>query len=126
LAEDDPFGSLPLSTRECGCASDPVERVLHELHLVDAELQKKSRKIGKRFFAQITPPIEIVPAGPIAVGKMAFVRRDISGETACNRPDATGIQTPEKSRMGYQSCDASIAVEERMYPQQAVMRRGSR
>jgi hypothetical protein len=61
-----------------------LNEFFHEPYLVDAQFQKESREIGKRFFAQIAAPIKIVPAGPIAVGEMAFISRDISGQTACN------------------------------------------
>jgi hypothetical protein len=82
-----------------GAQAIRLNEFFHESHLVDAKFQKKSREIGQRFFAQIATPIKIVPAGPIAVGEMAFVSRDISRETACNRPDAAGIQTLEESRV---------------------------
>jgi hypothetical protein len=85
--------------QDAGAQAIRLNEFFHESHLVDAKFQKKSREISQRFFAQIATPIKIVPAGPIAVGKMAFVSRDISRETACNRPDAAGIQTLEESRV---------------------------
>ena len=76
-----------------------LNELFHEAHLVDAHFQEESRECGKSFFAQINAPIKIVPARPIAIGQMAFVRRDISGEAACNRPYSTSIQSLKETRV---------------------------
>ena len=82
-----------------GAQAIRLNQLFHEAHLLDAQFQEESRESGKSFFAQIAAPIKIVPAGPIAIGEMAFVRRDISGEAACNRPYSTSIQSFEESRV---------------------------
>jgi hypothetical protein len=87
-----------------GAQAIRLNELFHEPHLVYAHFQEESRESGKSFFAQIAAPIKIVPAGPIAIGEMTFVRRDISGEAACNRPDSTRIQSLKRA-----ACDTSLA-----------------
>ena len=82
-----------------GAQAVRLNEIFHEAHLVDAYFQEETRESGKRFFAQITAPIKIVPAGPIATGEMVFVRRDIAGEAACNRPYSTSIQSLKETRV---------------------------
>ena len=66
--------------------------------------------------------VEIVAAREVAGSEVAFVGLDVAGEAARDRPDASGVERVEQRRMRHQSRHAAVAVEERVNPQQAVMR----
>ena len=50
----------------------------------------------------------------------------VAGEAARDRPDRAGVEEIEQNRVRHQPRDAAVAVEERVNPQQAVMRRRRR
>jgi hypothetical protein len=111
--------------RDAGAQAIRLNEIFHEFNLVDAQFQKEPCESGKSFFTQIAAPIEIISAGLIAIGEMIFVLYYIAGETPCDRPYSACIESLEKRRVENQSCDAPVAIEKWVYPQQAVMRRGS-
>jgi hypothetical protein len=82
-----------------GAQAIRLNELFHEFHLVDAHFQEETRESDKSFFAQIAAPIKIVPAGSVAIGEMAIVRYDISGEAARNRPYSSGIQSLQQTRV---------------------------
>src|SRR6056297_2553235 len=65
---------------------------LHEAHLVQAGLQKEFRETGERFFAQIARAVKIVSPGLVAARQVRLVGFYITGKTADNRPDASGVE----------------------------------
>ena len=81
----------------------------------------KRRRILLFSNGSILEGLKIVPAGLIAIGQMTFVRCDVAGETACDRPHSARIQRLKQGRMGYQPGDAPITIQEGMYPEQPVV-----
>src|SRR6201999_3052340 len=57
--------------------------------------------------------------------QMGFVGRDITREAARDRPDRAGVERVEECCMRHQPRHAAVAVEERVYPRETVMRGGS-
>ena len=97
---------------------------LHEVHLVDAHAQKKSREFRQRLFAEMTPSVQIVAAGQVAGGKPLPVFADAARKAAGNRPQAARVQRTAQNGMRHQPRHAPVAVEEGVNPQQAVMGSG--
>ena len=105
--------------RRSGC-----DQAFHEGDLVDAGPKEEACEFSQGLFAQIAAAVEIVAAGQVAGGKAALVSCDVAGKAACDRPDAAGVERLQQHRMRHQAGDAAVAVEERVDPQQPVMRAG--
>lgn len=67
------------------------------------------------------PAFEIVTPGLVAGDKVPLVGFDLAGEPACHRPDGTCIECIQQDRMGHQAGNPPVAVDEWVYPQQAIM-----
>ena len=85
-------------------------------------VREEAREFRQRFLAEIAAAVEIIAAGLVAGGKVAFVRRDVARQAARDRPNRAGIERVEQCGVRHQPRDAAVAVEERVYPRQSVMR----
>ena len=66
-------------------------------------------------------PVEIVTSGLVAGDKVPLVGLDLAGEPACHGPGGACIERIQQDRMGHQAGDTPVAVDEWVYPQQAMM-----
>ena len=98
-----------------------LHQSLHRRPLIDANAEEKGGEVGEGLLTQVSPPVEIVTSGLVAGDKVPLVSRDLAGEPACHRPDGTCIERIQQDRMRYQGVDPPVAVDEWMYPQQAMM-----
>ena len=94
----------------------------HEFDLVEAGLEEETREGCEILLAEVPSAVEIAVALGVTSGKMSSVGVYVSGEAARDRPDATRIQRLQEYRMRHQTCDATIAIEKRVNPEQTVMR----
>src|SRR5207247_1658983 len=100
-----------------------LHQFLHEADLVEAGFEEELRERRQGFFAQSASPVEIIASRRVAGGKVPLVAVFIAGEATRNRPDAACIKRLQQDSVRHQPRYASVAVEERVNPQQAVMRR---
>ena len=100
-----------------------LHQAFHEFNLVDAGSEKEVGESRESLLAQITAPVKIVATGAVTCGKVSFIRIDIARQAARHRPDGAGIERLQQHRMGHQAGNAAIAVNKRMNPHQAMMRR---
>ncbi len=103
-----------------------MHQPLHEAHLVEAGRQEKAGELREALFTEIAPPVEIVSASLITRCEVALVGTDVARQASSDRPDCTRVERIEQRRMRHQPRDTAVAVEERVNPQQPVMRRRRR
>jgi len=103
-----------------------LKQPFHEFNLIETVLQKESAKIGQGLFAEGASTVKIITAGEIALGQMVFILGNLSRQAAGNGPDTASVKDLKQYSMGHQSRHPPIAVEKRVYPEQAVMSCGRR
>ena len=75
---------------------------------------------------KVPTPVEVIPARLVAVGQQLLVLIRAAGEPPRDRPDGAGVQNIEQHRVGHKPRDAPVAIQERVNPEQPVMRRRRR
>lgn len=120
-----------MQATECDLLIDPefdpctqflrLNEFFHEPDLVEACLEEEPREFCERFLAEISPAVEIVAARLVTVCEVLFIRLDVAGKAACDRPDTAGIDGIEQRRIGHEPYHTPVAVEERVYPCKAMM-----
>ena len=71
---------------------------------------------------QRAPSIEVSLPGRVRVCEPGPVFGRIARKPPGNRPDTAACPTTQKQGVGHEPRDTSIAVVERMYPQEAMVR----
>jgi hypothetical protein len=99
-----------------------IEKRLHVADLVEADAQEEPAEIGQGLFREIPPPIVIV--WPRAVGghQKRPVIGDVPGQAAGDRPQAAPNPEPPEQAMRHQPGHPAIAIQERVNPEEPVMR----
>jgi hypothetical protein len=85
--------------KDAGAQHVGLHRSFHEGHLVEAGGQEEASEFRQRLLAEITAAVEIVAAGLVACGEMAFIGGDVACQATRDRPDRTGIERVEQGRV---------------------------
>jgi hypothetical protein len=99
-----------------------LHQPFHEGDLINTGFEKEAREGRECFLAQIAAPVEIVATGKITFSEVRFVSRFVAREAARDRPYRASVERIQQHRVRHKSRDAPIAVKERVYPQQSMMR----
>jgi hypothetical protein len=100
-----------------------IQHLAHERHLVQAQVDEEAAPLRQRPLAQVAPAVEVALAHHVGLGKMAVVLVPIARQASVRGPQAAR-QGPQR-RMRLKARCAAIAIEERMNPGHAVVRRRS-
>jgi hypothetical protein len=103
-----------------------IQQAFHEGDLVEADLEEEGAECLEAREGQIASPVEIPSAGFVGYHELGLVAIDLSRQPAGNRPELGSDAEFSEVRMRQKPGDTSIAVEERMNPEQPVMRSGDR
>ena len=100
-----------------------VQQSAHETDLVDRSVEEEPAERNKAPFGEVASAIVIALPRPVGLGQQRLITRLATRKPAGHRPKAGSDAEPFKERMRHQTRDASIAVEEGMDPQEAVVDR---
>jgi hypothetical protein len=103
-----------------------LEEGSHETNLVETNVQKEPAELAQRNLRSSAPSVIVTLTFGVGVRQGVQVPRPLSGESARCGPQAV----PPKPRasqigIGVQARHATIAIQKRMDPQQAMMARGN-
>ena len=96
-----------------------------KFNLVDADFEKEPCECREGLFAQIAASIEIIATGVVTRGKVPLIGINFARQAARHRPDGAGIERLQQHRMRHQAGHTAIAVNKRVNPHEAMMRRRS-
>jgi hypothetical protein len=109
---------------DAGADATRLHESFHERNLIDACAEVEVRECGEGLFAQVSSTVDVIAALLVAVCKVLLIGIDMAGEASGYGPHGTGAQVLQQDRVGHEASDATIAIDERMNPQDAVMGRG--
>ena len=100
--------------------------MFHECYLIDRAFEKEPAKRKKAGLGEVSAPVTISVAGMIRRSDEGFVLRFCAGEPTSNRPEARPDPESLEEGVGHQACDAAVAIQKRMDPQEAMVNRPDR
>ncbi len=124
LAPDPP--GIPPQVKKEGLQSilqrSEVEPLPHKAYLVQTNLEEIAGERNQFFLGKRTAPVQIVASGQVRVAEPRVVLLVGACQPAHRRPQAVRQPHRVQDKMRMKAGDASVAVDERMDPGQAMMR----
>ena len=103
-----------------------IQQAFHERYLIDRTLEKELAKRKKAGLGELSAPVTISVAGMIRCSEAGLVLRFFACEPTRNRPEACPDSESLEESVGHQACDAAVAIQKRMDPQETMVNRPDR
>jgi hypothetical protein len=94
---------------------------LHEVDLVEADVEEEPGELDERFLGKVAAAVKIVAALRVAGREVSLVRLRAVRESAGDRPEPARVERVAQHGVGHETRDAAVAVEKRMYPEEAMV-----
>lgn len=100
--------------------------MFHECYLIDRALEKEPAKRKKAGLGEVSSPVTISVAGMIRCSEAGLVLPFFAGEPTSYGPETCPDPESLEERVRHQACDATVAMQEWVNPQEAMVNRPHR